>query len=241
MRTKQQIDEEIVELQIERAFVSAIEADGEKQLEEISEFDKDKSENKKLIATLKRKYFLHNLLSAIKIKLPKVCTAILCVIIISAVMLASNESAMAQIGRFIVEKYTTHFDVTTSVDDEINYIQDAGSVFTYIPENYELMEITLSHGSLNGTVVGFVGEEIYEISVRSSNNLSIGIDAENGSVLEEGFYEGYQYAYVEQEPNFRSLILYKDNAIIRCYCDYSAFDPSIAKEELLKIAAGLEV
>ncbi len=87
MRSKKQVEEEILELQIEHAFITSVELDGRKQQQALEEYDKYKADDIKLIKKLKRKEKFTSRMSSLQKRVPQICTALFLVLLISVSML----------------------------------------------------------------------------------------------------------------------------------------------------------
>lgn len=234
MRSKKQVEEEILELQIEHAFLTSVELDGRNQQQAIGEYDKYKADDIKLIKKLKRKEKFTSRISSLQKRVPQICTALFLVLLISVSMLFSSETAMAKVMQILYERNDVSIEVDTPLENgEITDLLSQGSfVATYIPDGYLQYENviyqqvqTISSSNKDGEIITV---RIYLNSTLSS------YDSEQVDVIESFFLDDIEYLYIRNEEKGYDSMISVNNGV-----KISIDAVLLGKDELTKIVQGI--
>ncbi|MFI3167845.1 MAG: hypothetical protein R3Y32_07015 [Bacillota bacterium] len=243
MKSLKQIQNEIEDLRIMENVMISMQDEGEKVIENIGDYDKYKSASNKKINKLKSRAKLKEIcLHAFKFSKKAVaCFGVL--VIFATAMIVPNQTVMAQIAEYLATRYETHFEIQTGTNGEdINFMHNAENCFGYLPEGYEISEIDLTKSSIQATSVKLVNDEISMLEINITNDLNFYVDAENGTVIEEGYFEGSPYTYMLNEENNSQIYIIKtDDTIIYCKHMNLAQYSSINILEFEKIVQNIKI
>ncbi len=243
MKSLKQIQNEIEDLRIMENVMKSMQDEGEKVIENISDYDEYKSTSNKKINRLKKRVKLKDAFSS-SLKYGKKAVAYFgVVVIVLALAIVPNQTAMAQIAEYLATRYETHFEIQTETNGEdINFMLNAQDCFGYLPDGYEITEITLSGNNIEAVAVKSVNGDISIIEIKVSNDLNLYIDAENGAVITEGYFDGNPYSYITNaENNNQIYVMQANDYIITCIHHNLAQDPKINITEFEKIVQNIKI
>ena len=239
MRSINDVEEDILELKIERAIITAIEKDGAKQESERSSFDEYKSKDNKVVAKIRRRLNVKNFFKKSYQVMPKVCAVCLAFIVVGTVFLATNKSAMAEVLRIIAERYDIHMEINIPVDETIdedidmtNLLTDGYYVPTYLPEGYVLDETRIRRESFKTQAFNDDGKGI--VINQYCNAYSMDIDLESMDYEDKYIIDGVEVFYcINEEKTWNSIICIIDDIMIEIG------GVLIEKDELLRLFTNL--
>ncbi len=236
MRSKKEIEKELLSLKIEKMFANVFEVDGEKQKEDLKQFEEYKSTNNKFFIKIKTKNTISNLGKSFKNIAPKVCTAMMAIIIFFTTILATNETAYAYALKILQQHSVQQVEVTVpkTQGEIVDFFEVGYYMPTYLPDGYIFVSTEVNNSYVLTQLMNVERQSIYIQLFLEEVNLIF--DNETVDVYEHGVDNGNEYLYnLNIEKNTSSLIYLLNGVTIKIISDDISFD------ELLKIAKNLEI
>ena len=234
MRSIEEIDENILELEIERTLVIMIEKDGEIQEKQLHEYDKFKANDNKIIARVKRKQKIKNSFIDIWRILPKITAGIFVFAILATGFLFSNKTAVANVVDILIEKYDIKIDITTTGEtSEIeSFLEEGYFVPSYLPEGYKMIYSAVESMETRIDIMNIEGNDI-QIYMYLGEYEGM-YDNETLDTFEKWFTNGSEYVYIENKEKHKNTLISKIEGVT---IEIAA--NSIGKEELIKVFEGM--
>ena len=235
MRNREEIEDDILNLKIEKALVVTLEKDGEKQESELSKYNKYKSNDNKAIIKLRRKEKLKSYTRTAGKMIPRVCAVILALIVVSCSFLFTNEKAMASVITILAEKYDIHIEVKLPDTPQVveNFHYDGYNYPTYLPEGFEIQRMEVSAKTMY--ITSYNQEEDSILIEQSVLEMNLNLDSE--TVCEESFYlnEKEFYYYGNYDKNINGIVGNYNGINIHIR------SKNVDKDELIYIINGLVI